>query len=171
MLKHFKLYLDKENLEKTFKNHPENAAGTHDDIRRYFRDFLRKLYGHIEQMVTDKFDLSDWSETAVHFVFSVPTLWDNRPVAEDFKKIAEEAGFGKEGERHEVELSLNEAEAAAIYTALSSQRQQIQYMNDDDDWSDDDVNPAVLNLSERPRLQQNDVVLVVDSGGGTTVCY
>jgi hypothetical protein len=168
VLDRFKLHLDKEFLEDTFKSQPWLAPGTHENVRKWFKDFLRQIYVHIVTTVSRQFSLTDWNSTTIHFVFSVPTLWDGKPVAKDFEKIARDAGFGEGGRDHFVEFNLNEAEAAAIYTARSSKHQYLAHLRDEIH-QDENVTPAVGALTEGPSLQQGDFVLVVDSGGGTTV--
>jgi hypothetical protein len=164
----FKLYLNKEFLEATFTTQPRLSPGTHEDVRKWFKDFLQQVYDHIVTTVSRQFGLAFWSSAIVHFVFSVPTLWEGGPVAEDFQKIARDAGFGGGGQEHSVEFDLNEAEAAAIYTARSSKHQFLAHLHNELD-QDENVGPAVDALTEGPSLKQGDVILVVDSGGGTTV--
>jgi hypothetical protein len=67
-------------------------------------------------------------------------------VVKRFEKIVKAAGFGKE-RRHSVEISMTEAEAAAVYTAWSMRHSK---------------------FSDNDRLQEDNVVLVCDCGGGTT---
>jgi len=164
VLEYFKLCLD----EGFLGSRP--APWTHKNVRRWFRDYLCRLYDHIVKTVTRELELADWNSTTVHFVFSVPTLWDGGPVAKDFEKVARDAGFGDGGPDHFVEFDLNEAEAAAIYTARSSKHQYLAHLCDEID-QDENVGPAVGALTEGPSLQQGDVVLVADSGGGTTVRF
>jgi hypothetical protein len=163
----FKLIFDKDTFERKFKDHPELEPGTHEDIRRCFRDFLQKIYCHVRHTVTKEFQLVDWSETTIHFVFSVPVLWDGCSVAKDYETIVREAGFG--GGNHFVEFELNEAEASAIYTAWSSKHLYLKLLHGKID-PNEIISPAVASLNEVHNLKQGDVILVVDSGGGTTVC-
>jgi hypothetical protein len=168
VLDRFKLYLDESFLDETFRCHPSHKPGSHEDVRRWYKDFLSKLYDHIVKTVSKCFNLIDWNSATVQFVFSVPTLWDGVAVADDFEKIAREAGFGNGGRNHSLEFDLNEAEAAAIYTARSSKHQKSAYvLNQIPEY--ENVGPTIPALPERPKLEKGNVIVVADSGGGTTV--
>jgi hypothetical protein len=52
----------------------------------------------------------------VDFLFSVPTTW-KMEVRRDYLKIIKRAGFGS-AKLHKPSISLNEAEAAAVFIAL-----------------------------------------------------
>lgn len=75
----------------------------------------------------------------VQFLFSVPTTW-NPATTNLYEKLIKDAGFGKERKSHKVSVSWTEAQAAAIYTAKNLEQQ----------------------------FKQGDVLLICDSGGGTT---
>ncbi|KAK2791110.1 hypothetical protein FQN52_005066 [Onygenales sp. PD_12] len=164
---HFKLYLDDRRLHDAFKNHIWSAPGTSQDIDRFYLDFLQKLYEHIRVNITNHFKLSDWRSTAIYFIFSVPTLWDEQSTGKKYKELVLRTGFGENCANHKVEFDLNEAEAAAVYTAFSSKYQHLQYV-DGMTHPDDNINPSTLEMTQTPRLKKDNVILVVDSGGGTT---
>lgn len=113
---HFKLYLDPEYLERTFRDDPDLAPGTIKDVQNWFRDFFTELYRHIECHFRDLFP-GEWEMGKVEYIFSVPTTWKKRPVIENFEEIVKKAGFGTH-RNHSVTIGLSEAEAAAIYTAM-----------------------------------------------------
>ncbi|KAI9760223.1 MAG: hypothetical protein M1840_002585 [Geoglossum simile] len=156
----FKLYLDPAVLERVFRDAREYAPGTIDDVRMWFRDFLRELYGYIWEYLDAQFR-DDWRTSAVEYIFSVPTTWNDPAVVEDFRKIVRAAGFG-ENKRHSVTIGLTEAEAAAAYTAknVASQKEA------NDPNADLTFNPksAVMGAS----ISEGHTLLVCDSGGGTT---
>ena len=162
----FKLFLDKEFMEKTFRGKLQPPLFEHYDVRMWFTDFLRLLYDYITEHVCKFYKLDSWSSAIIHFVFSVPTIWESREAgrvaADEFKEIVKAAGFGFGGVGHTVEFELTEAEAAATYTARSPRHQRSVWVNDDDEEDKGDANSA-------GRLQRGNVLLVCDSGGGTTV--
>jgi len=137
-------------------------VGTHEDVQMWFVDFLKALYNHIVTQNCDHLNLTDWNFTTVHYVFSVPTIWDGTAVVKIFEKIVEDAGFGKATD-HFVELDLTEAEAAAVYTARSSKNQRLVSFVGEDEES------AVGASTEGPSMEKGHILLVCDSGGGTTV--
>jgi hypothetical protein len=92
----------------------------------------------------------------VQYIFSIPTTWD-KAVEKMFMALVKDAGFGKE-KKHRVEIELNEAEAAAVYSARSPKHHHPV------------TTEAVSGASTTgPKLEKDDVLLVCDSGGGTTV--
>ncbi len=158
----FKLFLDENCLRETFKNNQDIAVGTYEDVRNWFTDFLNAIYKHIGAYIRENLGLHDWKHHTVDFLFSYPTTWSDEVVSE-FGKVVEAAGFGSEGKYHNVEVKLTEAGAAAIYTA-DSIRQEHPGTALSDTMSNS--NQTVEDL----KLQIGDVILVCDSGGGTTVC-
>jgi hypothetical protein len=152
----FKLFLDYDFL----KDAPDEV-GTHEDVQIWFEDFLRALHKHVVIEVCNKLklDKNSWESQTVHYLFSVPTTW-NAEVAEMLEKVVRRAGFRAEAP-HSVEIRLSEAEAAAVYTACSSRHQRpVNYSEHDTD-SQDPV--------DGPRFCKDNILLVCDSGGGTTV--
>lgn len=112
---YFKLWLDRSHLQKVF---PEPDAGiSHEDVKRWFTDFLKKLYRHIKETFLNGPYADQW-KGGVDFVFSVPTTWKSRNVVSTFKECIQKAGF-KNRKNHNVSIGLTEAEAAAIHTLRS----------------------------------------------------
>ena len=164
----FKLFLDPEFSEKILKDSASCPAGRYgdvryNDVRDWYKDFLTGLYKHISEYISSSFELADWGKHTVDFLFSVPTTWEGS-VSNEFKTIVKEAGFGKDGEGHSVDIRLTEAEAAAVYTAASPHNRIPLNV-----WSEDSqsVNESTAKGSE---MKEGNIILVCDSGGGTTVC-
>ncbi|EXJ64947.1 hypothetical protein A1O7_01286 [Cladophialophora yegresii CBS 114405] len=132
----FKLFLDDRVL---LSQRPEHIDGiTHDDVQRWFRDYLGELYQHIES----SFESSrpELWQGRVRFVFSVPTAWDPEVVA-CFKNVISKAGFADgRFQGHTAEVTLTDAQAAAVETVRE----------------------------RRSALKQGEIILVCDAGGGTT---
>ncbi|KAL2006562.1 hypothetical protein VTN00DRAFT_9230 [Thermoascus crustaceus] len=159
VLDRFKLYLDENFLEDTFRNSPDNKVGAHEDVKTWYLDFLTEIYEYTASYICKILQLSHWESKTVKFTFSVPTTWDDS-VIQLFGELVRKAGFGKH-RRHSVVIDLSEAEAAAVYTIKSLNHHRIVSIWDDRE-SDHEVS------IERPQLQKGDVILVCDSGGGTT---
>ncbi|KIW66690.1 hypothetical protein PV04_05998 [Phialophora macrospora] len=134
----FKIFLDEREFEK-FRSRGEDVPPSHAHVKRYYRDFLRKLYAHIKKILSTELPALSFEDETIQFIFSVPTTW-SPGVAEDLRVLAREAGFGHDGANHVVEIGLTEAEAAAVCTLGT----------------------------ETERYADGDIMLVVDAGGGTT---
>jgi hypothetical protein len=109
----FKIYLDRNEYNKAREIDPAAVPKSHQDVRKFYRDFLRKLCSYIEEQLEDL--VNTWRTARIEFSFSVPTTWTAVGVTKDFEKLVREAGFG-EGPAHSVSVGLTEAEAAAVYT-------------------------------------------------------
>ncbi|KAH0542983.1 hypothetical protein FGG08_002671 [Glutinoglossum americanum] len=157
----FKLYLDPNVLNNTFREHHEYAVGRPEDVRMWFTDFLTVLYNHTAEFIRKYLGLGDWDSSSVEYIFSVPTTWKDLAVVENFRTIVSDAGFGK-SKRHSVAIELTEAEAAAVYTARSPKHQRPVSV------SSGDPESAGGPFAEEPRVQEGHTLLVCDSGGGTT---
>lgn len=114
---YFKLWLDKSHLKEVF---PQDDGPSHDDVKRWFTDFLKRLYQHIERTFSQGPYAKKW-QSKVDFVFSVPTTWKTQNVFKAYKKCILDAGFGSE-KQHKFFIGLTEAEAAAIHTLKSKAR-------------------------------------------------
>jgi len=100
----FKILLDKTEYEKAKRSSPEDVPQSHDDVKKYYRDFVRKLYNHIRKFLEEELPAFGFQEETIQFIFSVPATW-SPGVAEDPKQLAKEARFGKGGSSHSVENS------------------------------------------------------------------
>lgn len=111
----FAIYLDK--LEHSRATHQAfgDIPPLHEDVRKYFRDFLHKLYLHIRISISSTVPSLDWEQCTVEFLFSPPTTWAIDTL-EDMCRLAREAGFGSESRKHSVVLGVTEAEATAVYS-------------------------------------------------------
>jgi hypothetical protein len=121
---HFKLLLDPKQLDQL------NADIKHDQkdaelidmnrIRSWFEIYLKKLYEWIRVKLEDPEDGilngRTLDEMRVDFLFSVPSTW-KKEVTKDYLKIIRRAGFDS-ARLHKSSISLNEAEAAAVFIAL-----------------------------------------------------
>ncbi|ETI22823.1 hypothetical protein G647_06899 [Cladophialophora carrionii CBS 160.54] len=134
----FKIFLDEKEFEK-FRSRGDDVPPSHGHVKKYYRDFLRKLYAHIKKILSTELPALSFEDETIQFIFSVPTTW-SPGVAEDLRVLAREAGFGHDGANHSVEIGLTEAEAAAVCTLGT----------------------------ETERYSNGDIMLVVDAGGGTT---
>ena len=110
----FKVFFDETEYDRAKAKDPESVPPSHADVKRYYEDFLRKLYPHIKKSLQD--NVPDWESAFIEFLFSVPTTWTKLGLTSDFKKLAKLAGFGRDGPKHIVDVSLTEAEAAAVHT-------------------------------------------------------
>lgn len=135
----FKTLLDPANLEIQKQQQGIHESTTHEDVRRWYRDYFLNLYCHIEQELFSALANFEWSKQR-SILFSVPTTW-NHNLVEEFRNLVHEGGFGgREELHHTVTMSLTEAEAAAVHVATES--------------------PDIF--------KKGDVLVVCDAGGGTT---
>jgi hypothetical protein len=112
----FKTYLDPQEYNKAREADAAAVPKSHQDVRKFYRDFLRKLCPYIQDQLEDQVGRTTWQRARIEFSFSVPTTWTAVSVTKDFEKLAREAGFGAAGPAHSVSVGLTEAEAAAVYT-------------------------------------------------------
>jgi hypothetical protein len=133
----FKLYLD-PGYRDGFRNAP-----TLEEARRWFTDFLACVYRLITRYFSET--IPRWRTRNVEFVFSVPTTWKDPAMIAETEQLIKNAGFGKEN-RHVVEISLTEAEAAAVYVAKQQYQKGDVFLVCDAGGGTTDVN--ILRLSE-----------------------
>ncbi|KAI9801059.1 MAG: hypothetical protein M1833_002927 [Piccolia ochrophora] len=135
----FKTWLDPVQLQLHQQEEGERAPRSVLEVKRWYCDFLRSLYGQIESTLASTLG-APWTYAKIEFIFSVPTTWKPIPMVEDFRDVIEQAGFGKGGRDHSVSVGLTEAEAAAVHTS----RDYSRIFNDGDN------------------------IMICDAGGGTT---
>lgn len=87
-------------------------------MEKYYTDFLRFLYRHIEFKLGPEIQGATWEHAIVEFTFGVPTTWSPK-VVEAFRTVIHHAGFGS-WPGHTVSMGLTEAEAAAVYTSIEA---------------------------------------------------
>ncbi|EXJ73469.1 uncharacterized protein A1O5_03230 [Cladophialophora psammophila CBS 110553] len=105
----FKLYLDPD-----FKD-PYEGAPSVQEAQRWFTDYLSRLHQAVERHLRDT--IPRYDSKRVEFRFSVPTTWKNPAMIAETKQLIHKAGFGRRSARETVEVSLTEAEAAAVYAS------------------------------------------------------
>ena len=134
----FKTYLDPARLALAQRKDPTGTPRSIEEVEKYYIDYLRFLYRHIEFKLTPDIQGATWQNAIIEFIFSVPTTW-NPEIVERFRSIVQQAGFGG-WPSHLVTIGLTEAEAAAVHTSIEAS--------------------AIF--------RERDVLLVCDAGGGTT---
>jgi len=112
----FKLLLDKKILDEINKEVPVSMK----EVENWFRAFLGELYDWISKQL--EVHISDLQNMTVEYIFSVSATWEEETV-ERYLKVIKEAGFGSM-DRHSVSIGLNEAEAAAVQTAIYNSNQE-----------------------------------------------
>ncbi|KAK5086586.1 hypothetical protein LTR05_003754 [Lithohypha guttulata] len=105
----FKLYLDPE-----FRDAMEDAPSLQ-EARRWFTDYLSCLYRTVDRHMNDT--IPKYSSKRVEFKFSVPTTWKNPAMIAETEQLIRNAGFARGNPLHTAEISLTEAEAAAVYAS------------------------------------------------------
>ena len=134
----FKTYLDPARLADEQREDPEGAPQSIQEVEKYYEDYLRLLYRHIEFKLASDLQGATWQNAQIEFIFSVPTTWKPE-VVEKYRGIVQKAGFGG-WPSHQVTIGLTEAEAAAVHTSIEASG----------------------------IFKEQDVLLVCDAGGGTT---
>lgn len=140
---YFKIFLDQETLDDAHRQNLNSAARSIEEAQFLVTDYLRQVYAHVKETIEIQIGrrhMGGWRDLAVEFVFSVPTTWTSMDIINRFKNTIRDAGFGTEGPRHNAQVDLTEAEAAAVYT---------------------------IKTSAVP-FQQGDIFLCIDAGGGTS---
>ncbi|OXV08034.1 hypothetical protein Egran_04203 [Elaphomyces granulatus] len=144
VIEYFKLYLDPALLGRRIdlENFPIYQE---ENVQMWWEDYLKALYEHI----------------AEHINTALREYGLGSRVIEVFRKIVKKAGFA-EYENHSVHIKLTEAEAAAVYTAKNSNHQESVHQRSLD------IGSASNPSSGGSSLKEGDVLLICDSGGGTT---
>jgi hypothetical protein len=156
----FKTFLDPAQLERKQKTDPADAPRSMGEVKKWYEDYLRLLYRHIEFKLSSELSRTSWHDARIEFRFSVPTTWEPQTV-QLFRSIAERAGFGQ-APKHSTSIELTEAEAAAVHTSMEAS-------------GIFGVCRCLITLSHHSRSvlsnlpKERDIVLVCDAGGGTTV--
>lgn len=110
----FKTFFDEDVYNQARQVSSDLVPPSHADVKTYYRDFLKKLYPEIRRRLEDR--VPEWETASIEFLFSVPTTWTKIGLANEFRRLAREAGFGQDGRHHTVDVGLTEAEAAACHT-------------------------------------------------------
>ena len=114
----FKLLLDKRQLAKLNSAIGRSQAElSKASVDTWFKNYLQKLYEWITQEL-GSIRQKKLEDMKVDFLFSVPTTWDQE-TKDDYLNIIKVSGFGSvDNQMHTPSISLNEAEATAIFIAL-----------------------------------------------------
>ncbi|KAI4281717.1 MAG: hypothetical protein L6R35_005580 [Caloplaca aegaea] len=134
----FKTYLDPLRLREKQAEDPVHTPCSIEEVERWYEDYHRLLYKHIEFKLSSELSGAPWQSAYVQFLFSVPTTWAPQ-VVERYRTIVKKAGFAQ-CTNHALSIGLTEAEAAAVHTSLEA--------------------PGIF--------RERDILLVCDAGGGTT---
>jgi hypothetical protein len=104
-------------------------SGEH-DVERWYEDYLKKLYEHIEKTISRELVGSTWKDATIEYVFSSPTSWSG-PTVENFKRIARRAGFEDVTRpHHSIIMGLTEPEAVAVHTSIeASGRLRVRFIS------------------------------------------
>ena len=136
---HFKIYLDQDAIDGAHSRGVRDIPETVAETMILIADYLTQIHQHIKFSIESA--TGSWKEKRVEFVFSLPTTWNSLDITNNFNDAIRTAGFAAENpEKHSARIELTEAEAAAVYMAISP--------------------PFVL--------ERGDIVLICDAGGGTT---
>jgi hypothetical protein len=96
------------------------GCSTEHDVERWYEDYVRKLYEHIERILSRELIGTSWKDATIEYVFSVPTSWSG-PTVENFKRIVKSAGFEHASRpRHSIIIGLTEPEAVAVHTSVEA---------------------------------------------------
>ncbi|KAL9046507.1 MAG: hypothetical protein Q9214_000676, partial [Letrouitia sp. 1 TL-2023] len=114
----FKTFLDPVRLEQKQAEDPIYSPRTIEEVERWYEDYLKLLYKHIEHKLSSELAGQQWHNAKIEFIFSVPTTWPPA-VVERYRSTIENAGFAQ-CRNHGLIIGLTEAEAAAVYTALEA---------------------------------------------------
>jgi len=139
IFENFKIYLDQTSIDAARRVGVRDMPGSIEDAKQLITDYLQQVYQQVKRSI--EASTGSWKNKKVEFIFSTPTTWYAHSITNDFEKAIRAAGFGEENTlKHTARLDLTEAEAAAVYVA---------------------ANPQV-------RFADGDIILVCDSGGGTS---
>ncbi|KKY22242.1 putative hsp70 family protein [Diplodia seriata] len=145
----FKTYLDVFRLQRAQAELPNETPRSIQDVEKWFEDYLRHLYQHVEFALSSELAGACWPDAYIEFMFSVPTTWNNHTV-ERFKDC------------------LTEAEAAAVHTSteapgIFTDRDILLVCDAGGGTTDLSVLKVVTNQSQWMSLQQLDVVFAIDN--------
>lgn len=134
----FKTFLDPARLRQKQAEDPHYSPSSIDEVERWYEDYHRSLYKHIEFKLSSELSGAPWHSASVEFIFSVPTTWSPQ-VVDKYRSIVQRSGFAS-CRNHTLTIGLTEAEAAAVHTSLEASG----------------------------IFKEKDTLLVCDAGGGTT---
>lgn len=106
---YFKLHLDPDFVD-SMEDPPTSAQA-----KTWFVDYLTCLFKTVDRYLNEI--IPQYQSKRVEFKFSVPTTWKNPAMIAEIERLIRKAGFGSRNPLHKAEISLTEAEAAAVYAA------------------------------------------------------
>lgn len=89
----FKTYLDPFRLVQAQNEDSEGTPKSTAEVEKYYEDYLRLLYKHIEFKLGSEIQGRTWQTAQIEFVLGVPTTW-KPPIVEKFRTMIGRAGFG-----------------------------------------------------------------------------
>ncbi|KAL9118029.1 MAG: hypothetical protein Q9187_005429 [Circinaria calcarea] len=112
----FKPYLNSDYLQAASLVTAAYLPKSDSEVRRWYIDYLRKLHDKVQvEILKGQVELS-WDTMRIEFRFTWPTTWTAADV-ESFRECIIAAGYQNDQRSHLVNLSTNEAQAAALYAA------------------------------------------------------
>ncbi|PGH27409.1 hypothetical protein AJ80_00887 [Polytolypa hystricis UAMH7299] len=153
----FKLDLDPDFRREREAGSQHAGFLTEENVQMWFIDFLTSLREYIVPWISNEISPAeplDWDLRNVEYNFSFPTTWTDPGVLDTFGDLVRRAGFGK-SESHSVRIEMPEAMAAAAYTAKWFRLQEAR-------------GKTAPHHSRSIGFKPGHVILVCDSGGGTT---
>jgi hypothetical protein len=115
----FKRYLDPDHLQQLRVMEPNNDLPRIEDVRKWYRDYMRCLYNYTRQVLQDH--MGDLNNLRVEWVFSLPTTFQSQEISNTLLGLLKEAGFGR-GFNDTVDFSLTEPQASAVDAAKYSSK-------------------------------------------------
>lgn len=112
----FKPYLNPDYLKAASRLPAAHLPKTDLEVRRWYVDYLRKLYETVQVKILKDAGISSWEAMHIEFRFTWPTTWTAVDV-ESFRECTIAAGYQNDQKSHWVNLSTSEAQAAALYAA------------------------------------------------------
>lgn len=139
----FKRYLDETKFNEDLAKHRLHNPDQEPPYASI--DEVRKCYEDYMKCLYDHLSEKiqkneSWKYKRVEFIFSLPTTFTTPKITNSLRPLLTNAGFGTGGKNHSVSFGLTEPQASAVYTAIDQ----------------------TINFEDK------DIMLVCDSGGGTT---
>lgn len=156
--------LFKLNLDPAYKDcfpHQPSLA----EARKWFKDYLSFVYRAIRTHFDET--LPRWTSSRVEFQFSVPTTWKSPAMIHETESLIRQAGFG-ENPKHTAKITLTEAEAAAVYSSRSYEKDDVLLVCDAGGGTTD-VNILKVTSTAFGRIQLKQLSWVEGEAIGSTL--
>lgn len=115
----FKPFLNPEYLKAARRTSATFYPKSDSEVRRWYIDYLRKIYDVVQKEILKDEAVRPWDAMQIEFRFTWPTTWTPADI-ESFRDCIVAAGYQNDQGSHRVDLSLSEAQAAALYAAGQS---------------------------------------------------